>query len=114
MIKASLKFVEIQEIKKIFQENSLYKFFTSSEIPNPIRKTSFTNLAGKLAGKKSFLDAIGENVKFNELEIINISSGRPKIKILNPKLKNKINLNKISISISHTKFLAVAVCVIYE
>ncbi|RKY30364.1 MAG: hypothetical protein DRP67_04600 [Candidatus Omnitrophota bacterium] len=111
MIKSGLSIVETKEIETL---KPLEKFFTKSEIEESKRKIQ--SLAGKLAGKKSFLIAAGINDGdiLNKIEIKKRSSGKPYIKINDFSIKKNLEEKYISISISHIEKFAVAFCLIYD
>ena len=128
MIKTALEIVELSEIKKTIKENSLESFFTSFELKKyqvgrpadlinqaPTEKNfNLVHLAGKLAAKKAFLNAFDKEREYKKVEIKNSPSGKPAINVLDTNLKNEISDYEISISISHTKNIAVAFCLIYD
>jgi len=112
MIKTALEIVESSELKKFLKERSLESFFTPSELKNS--QNDLVNLAGKLAAKRAFFNAFEREQDYKKIEIKNLSSGKPVIKVLDADLKNEISNYEISISISHTKNIAVAFCLIYD
>lgn len=63
--------------------------------------------------KKAFFKTIGLKEDFKKIEIRNLKSGRPFVEIKDKELKKVLKDKKISLSISHTKDIAVAVCIIY-
>ncbi|MCD6407647.1 4'-phosphopantetheinyl transferase superfamily protein [bacterium] len=116
MIKVSIEIEDIKDFGKICL-SKVGKFFTSEEIPD--RKASLNsykvrNLAGKFAAKKSFFKCLGIEEDFRKIQIKKNSSGKPYIEILDESLKNSLKNSSISVSISHTGKVAVAICLIYE
>lgn len=112
MIKTALEIVESSELKKFLKKRSLESFFTSSELKNS--QNDLLHLAGKLAAKRAFFNAFERERGYKKIEIKNSSSGKPVINVLDADLKNEISDYKISISISHTKSIAVAFCLICD
>lgn len=74
--------------------------------------------AGLFAAKEAFLKALGVGINglilLNEIQINYDSLGKPYLELLNDKLKivNKMGFKEIKISISHTKTLAQAICIL--
>ncbi|MCM8820426.1 MAG: hypothetical protein NC932_00530 [Candidatus Omnitrophica bacterium] len=110
MIKLSIETRKLEDIERANER--IDDFFTADE-----KKNSKITLAGKLAAKDAFLKNIGmaqSSRLYKKLEIDRMPSGRPFIKILDSKLSQKLSGYKVSLSISHTKQEAVAICVIYR
>lgn len=112
MIKLSIETKKLEEIEGL-APGRLNGLFTQEELS---RSNNIT-LAGKLAAKTAFLRNAGLS-RFSEhykkVEIGKTPSGRPFIKILDAPLSEKISDFKTSVSISHTKDTAIAVCVLYS
>lgn len=68
------------------------------------------SLAGRFAAKEAVKKTIKENIKFNEIEIINCRDGSPRVNFLNKKTKKKY---LSIISIAHTNQLGQAVCLTF-
>ncbi len=111
MISSGLSIVETREIEKL---ESWEKYFTESEIEETGGKIQ--SLAGKLAGKKSFLIAAGINNQtlLRKIEIKKRPSGKSEVKINDLSLKKSLKGKNISLSISHIEKFAVAFCLIYD
>lgn len=108
MIKLTIETKKIGDIEKLPVEN----YFGEQEL-----KGSKINLAGKLAAKEAFLRNIGISSPekfYKKIEIDKTSSGRPFIKIIDTALSKKLSKYRFSISISHTKEEAVAICILYR
>lgn len=110
MIHLSIETKKFKDIGKIQKE--INGFFTQREqIENQI------TLAGKLAAKDAFLKGIGieqPTAFYKKVEIDKMPSGRPFIRILDSNLSQQLSEYKISISISHTKEEAAAICIRYK
>ncbi len=105
--------VEIARIKKGPVENLIKRILTDKEkdiydsFKVDIRKHEF--LAGRFAAKEAYAKALGTgigNISFKDIEVINDSMGKPYININND--------TKIHLSISHTRYYALAFVVIEE
>ncbi|MCX8082307.1 MAG: 4'-phosphopantetheinyl transferase superfamily protein [bacterium] len=110
MIKHSIEIKKLEDIKTISKK--IDNIFTEEE-----QKSNKITLTGKFAAKDAFLKNIGivpSERFYKKIEIGKMSSGRPFIKILDTNLSNKIAGYKISLSISHTKEEAVAICILYK
>jgi holo-[acyl-carrier protein] synthase len=103
----------IEQLIKRFQNRSKNRFMTSNEQKWAIKVQS---IAGIWATKEAFSKAIGTGIgkkfSFLDIEIYKKKSGKPKIKILNKKLKKRLKHRKIDISITHDAGFAIAVVVI--
>jgi len=112
MIKLSIETKKLEEIE-VLSPHLLDCLFSIEELS---RSNNIT-LAGKLAAKTAFLRNAGLSVfseHYKKVEVRKTPSGRPFIKILDTPLSEKIKGLKTSISISHTKDTAIAVCILYN
>ena len=96
-------------------DNFLKKIFTDREIRYSISKRfSCQHFAARFAAKEAVVKAFGEPKKFpikwTEIEVVNDDEGKPIIKFHNDalKLKNKKKIDKVILSMSHSKNYAVA------
>jgi len=111
LFKIGTDLIEIERFKNIsgkarFLENN----FTRKELKD-CRKKQPESLAGKFAAKEAVRKTIDENIKFNNIEIINGKNGAPQVNFLDKKIKGKY---ESEISISHTKSMAQAVCLTFK
>tara|TARA_A100001011_G_scaffold400102_1_gene512347 strand:+ start:3109 stop:3492 length:384 start_codon:yes stop_codon:yes gene_type:complete len=115
--------INIKRIKKsISKTNFLEKLFNKIEIKRCESQMNKVNCyAKRFAAKEAFSKALGtgisKGIKFDEIVINNVKSGKPHIKLIgNTKKKvNKILKNKkfiIYLSLSDDKLFAVATVVI--
>lgn len=85
--------------------------------PEEISGSSSLTLAGKFAAKQAFLKSLGISPPFyplyKHIEIKNTPLNRPFIETRDRTLLDKLKGRKISVSISHTKEIAVAACLLY-
>jgi len=103
--------IEVERIAKACRENEkfLHRIFTQKEIDYCLnKKNKYQHLAARFAAKEAFFKALGKRIRWRDIEIINQSTGKPEIKILNP----SISFQKIHVSLSHLDKYAVAIVVI--
>ncbi|GEM_PF-921453 len=112
MIKLSIEIKKLEEIEGL-APGRLNGLFTPEELSG----SNGITLAGKLAAKTAFLRNAGISRScehYKKVEIGKSLSGRPFVKVLDNPLCAKISDFKTSVSISHTKDTAIAVCVLYN
>ena len=109
---------DIEEIRRFENktleknENFLKKIFTPKELDYCFKTKNYAqHLCARFCAKEAIVKALSEfeikDVLYNDIEILNLQSGKPYAKILkNPNIK-------IKLSLSHTKDIAicVAMCV---
>ncbi|MBN2331244.1 MAG: holo-ACP synthase [Candidatus Aenigmarchaeota archaeon] len=90
----------------------LRKVYTKKEIrycrSKPVQAQHF---AGRFAGKESVIkafDRAGKSVAMDKIEILNTTSGAPVVKIL----RDGFDHFRIFLSISHSREVAVAFCIV--
>lgn len=113
--------LDVVRMEKFVQnEHFLDKYFTPYEIEYVSKNFRSTlSLAGLYAAKEAFLKAlgigIGGGINLNEIEIKHQPTGKPYLEVLSPKgqiMLKTMNVEEVSISISHTDELATAICII--
>ncbi len=113
--------VEVHRIaEKIAKESGFRELvFSPNEIAYCESKTrKFEHYAARFAAKEAFLKALGTGWKngtsFNEIEIINDESGKPKLVLYGEteKTLSHIDIRKISVSLSHIQEMASATVII--
>ncbi|HNS33132.1 MAG TPA: 4'-phosphopantetheinyl transferase superfamily protein [bacterium] len=113
MTRLSIEIQNLSDIKKLTGPQR-DEIFTSGELFG----SSELTLAGKMAAKKAFLKCLGmlsaNNIPYNRIEVKRSSGRRPFIETSDTLLLKKFTGRKISISISHTKDIAIAVCILYN
>lgn len=117
-MKTGIDIEEIGRFEKINIEKFMDKYFTENEKKYVFsKKNHLETLAGIFCGKEAVLKAfkigIGKGISLKQIEIEH-NNGVPNVK-RNETIENllkKENLTEIDISISHTKNLAEAVCII--
>lgn len=119
IIGTGLDLIEISRIEKVLDRNEnhfLNKILTVAEKElcpeKPRRKLEF--ISGRFAGKEAVAKAlgtgIGSSLKWKDIEILYLKSGKPYVNLKGLKW-NSHELN-IHISITHTKTLAAAKVII--
>ena len=116
--------VEVERFYKLLSNESFIKrVFTDKEMQHinsfNYEQKKAERKGGKYAGKEAVAKAIGfgiaKGVSFNEIEILPNNDGKPQVS-LSGKTKvifNSLDEKNIEISISNTKNLASAVCIIF-
>jgi holo-[acyl-carrier protein] synthase len=96
-------------------DNFLGKIFTAREIKySTSKRFSCQHFAARFAAKEAVVKAFGEPrknpIKWTEIEVLNDSEGKPVIQFHNDalKLKNKKKIDRVILSMSHSKNYAVA------
>lgn len=112
-IRIGTDIVEVSRFRNFDERSRLAKnIFTRKEIEEcQKKKNPAESLAARFAAKEAVRKTIEENIKFNEMEIRSARSGAPQVIFLNKKIKDKY---KSIVSISHTEFIAQAVCLTYK
>jgi holo-[acyl-carrier protein] synthase len=113
--------VKTERIKGVIEKwgkRFLERVYTENEISYCYKKRSpYLSLAVRFAAKEAFIKAMSSEiiVSLNAIEVINLDSGKPVIKLnvkLDDYIRNKLILNT-HLSMSHEHDYAVA-CVILE
>lgn len=104
--------IEVERVKKITEKSPRFldKIFTSDEIDYCLKKKNkYQHLAARFAAKEAFFKAIGKRINWTDVELFNLSSGKPELKIKN---KERLHVEKAHVSISHLKDYAVAAVIL--
>ena len=113
--------IEVERIReKIGKESGFRELvFSKIEIVYCESNTNkFENYAARFTAKEAFFKALGtgwlEGTHFNEVEITNDESGKPVLGLLGETQKtlSAWGINKIFVSLSHLKEIALAVVII--
>ena len=92
-------------------KNLIRRIFTGHEI-NYCRKRGIEHLASRFAAKEAFAKACNiQKLSWRDIEVRNLPSGKPFLNI-KEKLKSRLKIKSIDMSISNIKELAVAVVVV--
>jgi len=112
MIQLSTGVKALEEIR-ILSVIQKEKLFTAGELSS----SSDLTLAGKLAAKEAFLKSLSiqEHASFyKKIEVKSSPVRKPFIETSEKDLLEKVGNRRISVSISHTDDIAVAVCLLYD
>ena len=113
--------IEVERVEEKISKKAGFKelVFSKHEIDYCEQRTNkFEHYAARFAAKEAFFKAIGtgwkEGTAFNEIEVINNESGKPKLSFLGKTAEaiEQMELGKISVSLSHLKTMASAVVII--
>jgi len=108
--------VEISRIKQAINKHQRFKkrFFTSSENEYCEGKAdAMQHYAGRFAAKEAVVKALGtgfKGFKWQSIEIINTSSGKPEVRLKDKAslIADELKIKEIMISISHSENYAIA------
>lgn len=110
--------VEVPRIEKAVKRlgfTFLKRIFTDNEIKNSKkRKWPYQYLAARFATKeavfKALNDGLNGSISWKNIEILNDKTGKPKVTLYGKarELQKKKKVDKIHVSVSHTKEYAVA------
>jgi holo-[acyl-carrier protein] synthase len=73
------------------------------------KKNKYQHLAARFAAKEAFFKAIGKRISWQDVELLNLRSGKPQLDI---KFKERFFIDKALVSISHLKEYAVAAVIL--
>jgi holo-[acyl-carrier protein] synthase len=110
--------VEVKRIKSSIEKNPgfIKKIYTDSEVKYCTGKlrSCFISYAERFAAKeavsKSLRAGIGKDIRFNEIEVVNLHSGEPVINLygMTRAYCDKLTIKDIKISLSGTEERAIA------
>ena len=113
--------IEVKRIKSAIKNNSgfLKRVYTESEIDYCSKKNkgkyqSFaTRFAAKEAVAKSLAEGVGKSISLSEIELANMDTGAPFIKLYGKtrQFSKQLRIKEIKISVSATENFAVAYAV---
>lgn len=108
--------IEIERVKRaVDRQNFRNNVFTETEQAYCLSrgKNSAASYAARFAAKEAFFKALGMGIlmPLTDVEIVNDERGAPKIN-LRGKVATLVGAKKISLSLSHSKDFATAVCII--
>lgn len=110
--------VDFSRIKDMVDSHGgrfLDRIFTKAEQKYADKnKNRIEKLAGRFAAKEAVLKLLGTGwrgkIKWTDIEVVNNSSGQPKVKLTGQvkKIADKMKIKQISISITHTANFAIS------
>jgi len=104
--------IEVNRVKKLVEKTprALNKIYTPLEIKYcQGKKNQDQHLAARFVSKEAFFKALGKRINWTDVELLNLPSGKPELKI---KSKARFSFTNIHVSISHLKEYAVAVVIL--
>lgn len=104
--------IEVHRIKKLVEKNPrfLERIFTTQEISYCMEKRNkHQHIAARFAAKEAFFKAIGRRINWKDIELTNLSSGKPHLEI---KSKENFSFEEAHVSISHLTEYAVATVIL--
>lgn len=118
-MKVGIDTIELERFKDISKDElKLKKVFTKNEIEyfNQFSE-KLSHISGFFCAKEAFVKALGTGFYKNctpiDIEILHDENGKPFINVLSKEILDSLNNSKIEISISHSKTIATAICIIY-
>ncbi|MEG0894863.1 MAG: holo-ACP synthase [Oscillospiraceae bacterium] len=119
-METGIDIVEVERVKKavLNNQNFLTKYFTQNEITyfNQKGENKYQSIAANFAGKEAFSKALRTGIRgfsLKEVEILRDNLGAPYINLFG-KAKEISKGKRFSISLSHTKENAIAICIAME
>ena len=112
VIGTGIDIIEVARVKSVAEKHPrfLEKIFTAGEMGYCLKKRNkYQHLAARFAAKEAFFKAIGKRINWTDVEITNLSSGKPELKIKN---KERFHVERAHVSISHLKDYAVAAVIL--
>jgi len=113
--------IEVERVSEKIEKKAGFRelVFSNTEIEYcELRTNKYEHYAARFAAKEAFFKAIGtgwrDGTAFNEIEITHNELGKPKLSFLGKTAEaiEKMELGKISVSLSHLKTMASAVVII--
>lgn len=119
MVRIGVDITDLERVKKFYErkgEKFIARVLTPKEREYVMKHKKFLlHLAGRFASKEAFFKALGTGIiNFQEVEILNSSSGKPYINLYGKtkQIFESIGVKSIDISISHTDLVAVSIVVL--
>lgn len=104
--------IEVERIQRLTQKKPkfLQRIFTPHEINYcQGKKNKSQHLAARFAAKEAFFKAWGKKIKWTDVWVFNLPSGKPCLKVEN---SHNYSFQKCSVSLSHLEKYAVAVVIL--
>src|SRR5947199_10875421 len=116
-VAVGIDIIEVERVRKVFEkhgERFLHRVFTDNEILQCRGKV--TRLAGRFAAKEAISKALGtglHGVKWREMEIVQLRSGRPTVRLhgFAKSRAEQLGLSAFDVSITDIALFSVAVAV---
>ena len=104
--------IEVARVKNLAEKNPrfLKRIFTAEEVEYcSKKKNSHQHLAARFAAKEAFFKALGKRIKWTDVKLYNLPSGKPMLKIRN---KERFPFSEVHVSLSHLADYAAAMVVL--
>lgn len=104
--------IDVARIRNLAEKNPrfLKRIFTAKEVAYCSKKKNcHQHLAARFAAKEAFFKALGKRIKWTDVELSNLPSGKPQLKIKN---KERFPFSEVHTSISHLAEYAAAMVVL--
>ncbi|MFP4081862.1 MAG: holo-ACP synthase [Candidatus Aminicenantes bacterium] len=104
--------IEVARIQRLVEKNPrfLQRIFTPEEISYCQEKINkYQHLAARFAAKEAFFKALGRRIKWTEVGVVNLSSGKPRLEI---KSDQKFPFHSTHVSVAHLSEQAIAVVIL--
>ncbi len=104
--------IEVGRVQKLAEKSPrfLKRIFTDEEIAySSGKKNKYQHLAARFAAKEAFFKALGRKIKWKDVGIINLPSGKPELDL---KSQESFPFDRTQVSLSHLQDYAVAYVVL--
>ncbi len=108
IIGVGVDIIEVKRIQNLAEKSPrfLKRVFTAEEIEySEGKKNKFQHLAARFAAKEAFFKALGKKIKWTDVGIDNLPSGKPELDL---KIRESFPFDKAHVSISHLQDYAIA------
>lgn len=102
----------IERMVETWGEKFLARVYTEKELEYCLpKRRKYEHLAGRFAAKESFIKAADGKLPFNDIEVISLESGEPKLRLDSNSRKVQ---GRVHLSITHESSYALAMLIISE
>jgi holo-[acyl-carrier protein] synthase len=106
--------IEVARVRRLGSKSPrfLERIFTPGEIAYcSKKKNQYQHFAARFAAKEAFFKALGERIPWKDVELVNLVSGKPTLKL---KGKRRWPFRRTHVSVSHLAEHALAVVILEE
>ncbi len=104
--------IEVARVQKLDSKSPrfLERVFTAREIAYcSKKKNKYQHYAARFAAKEAFFKALGERIPWKDVELVNLASGKPTLKL---KGERRRPFKRMHVSVSHLSEHALAVVIL--
>ncbi len=120
-VSVGIDLVDIKRLRKVFErhgERFKKRIFTDHEVNECEKRKRYDECyAARFAAKEAFSKAMGtgmrRGVRFRDIEVINLPSGKPVLRLYG-RVKELAGDASFDVSITHTEDFAIAVVVLFR